>query len=230
MKKSILSMMCALSLIPGFSHAAGMGADDPLLTYFQADKLEWRDTREGNLMLWELNAWIGRDLNKFWIKSSGEKLKNEVESNQIDLLYSKAISAFWDLQVGVRHEFKPEPSEDWIGFGFMGTAPYMVDVDAHVFINSDSLVNARLSMETEYMFTRKIVMKPNLELKLNSDDDNARGIVSGLSSAELGVRLHYEIKREFSPYIGINFEKKFGNNIVKETSETQVLAGLSFWF
>lgn len=230
MKKIILNMVIALTLTSGISHAAGMGADDPLLTYFKADKLEIRDSDEGNLLVWEFDAWIGKDLDKFWLKSSGEKLKSEIESHDIDLLYSKAITAFWDIQFGLRQELKPKPSQTWVGVGFMGVAPYLFEIDANVFINDDSQVNIRLDAEYEYMFTQKLVLIPNLELDIYSDNDDVRGIKSGLASLELGARLHYEIRRELSPYIGINFEKKFGNSVIEENSETQLVAGLSFWF
>ena len=220
----------ALSITSGLSHAGEIGADDPLLTYVKADKFEWRDSDEGNLLVWEFDAWIGRDLNKLWIKLSGESLDGDTESNEIELLYSKAISAFWDLQIGLRHELEPTPEQDWIGLGFMGVAPYMFEVDTNLFINEDSLVNLRLDAEYEYMFTQKVVLIPNVEFSLYSDDDIPRGIKSGLSLAELGLRLHYEFKREFSPYIGINYEKKFGNSDIEESSETQFIAGISFWF
>lgn len=229
MKLKQLSLAGLMAVAPLTSFAGGM-QDDPLLTMVKADKLEFRDSDEGNLLVWELDAWVGKDLSKFWFKSSGESLDGEVESNEVDLLYSKAIAPFWDVQFGLRHEFKPEPTKDRVGIGVMGVAPYLFEIDANVFIDEDSMLNARIDAEYEYMFSQKLVLVPNLEMSLYSDDDNARGIVSGLSSVELGLRLHYEIKREFSPYIGINLEKKFGNSIVEESSESQLVAGVSFWF
>ena len=224
-----ISLAGLMAIAPLTSYAGGI-SDDPLLTMVKADKLEFRDSDEGNLLVWEFDAWAGKDLNKFWLKVTGESVDGDVESNEVDLLYSKAIAPFWDLQMGLRHEFKPQPTDDWLGIGVMGVAPYLFEVDANVFINEDSNINARLDAEYEYMFTQKVILIPNFEMSLYSDDDNARGIVSGLASAELGLRLHYQIKREFSPYIGINYEKKFGNSVIEESSESQLLAGLSFWF
>ena len=105
MNKILLSLSALLFIHSTASASAGMGADDPLLLYVKADKLEWRDADEGNLLVWEIDAWLGKDLNKLWIKSSGESLDGEVEGNEIDLLYSRAISAFWDLHLGLRHWF-----------------------------------------------------------------------------------------------------------------------------
>jgi copper resistance protein B len=227
--KIITFLLACLMAVTSFSSSADGVSDDPLLMYFKADKLEWRDSDEGDLLVWELDAWIGKDLNKLWIKSRGEHLDSDTERSEIDILYSRAISPFWDLQVGLRHEFRPKPSQDWLGFGFKGIAPYLFEVDANIFVNDDSQINARLEIEYEYMLSQKLVLVPNLELSIYSDNDNDREITSGLSLAELGLRLHYEIKREFSPYIGINFEKKFGNSEVEESSESQLVLGLSFW-
>lgn len=227
--KIITASLACLMAATSFSSVAGGISDDPLLVYFEADKLEWRDSDEGDLLVWELDAWIGKDLNKLWIKSLGERLDSDTERSEIDLLYSRAISPFWDLQMGLRHEFRPKPAQDWLGFGFKGIAPYLFEVDTNIFVNDDSQINARLEVEYEYMFSQKLILVPNLELSFYSDDDNDREIVSGLSSAELGFRLHYEIKRELSPYLGINFEKKFGNSVVEESSESQFVLGISFW-
>ena len=228
MKINIFPLVCLLAVASSPSFAGGI-SDDPLLAYLKADKLEWRDSDEGDLLVWELDAWIGKDLDKLWIKSAGETVDGETESNEIEVLYSKAISPFWDLQMGLRHEFRPKPATDWLGVGFMGIAPYLLEVDTSLFVNEDSQINARLDIDYEYMFSQKLVLISNLELSLYSEDDIARGIVSGLSSAELGFRLHYELKREFSPYIGVNFENKYGNSVVEESSETQLVLGLSFW-
>ncbi len=224
-----ISLAGLMAMAPLACFAGGM-SDDPLVTMLKVDKLEWRDSDEGNLLVWELDAWIGKDLNKLWLKSSGESLDGDVQSNSVDLLYSRAISPFWDLQLGLRHEFKPEPSEDWVGLGFMGIAPYLFEVDANIFINQDRVLNARIAADYEYMLTQKVILIPNIDLSIYSDDDNARGIVSGLATAEIGLRLHYQIKREFSPYIGFNFEKRYGNSVIQGSSETQLVAGLSFWF
>lgn len=225
-----------LTILSTNSLAAGMGADDPLLFYLKADKLEVRDTDEGSLQVWEFDAWLGKDLNKLWIKSSGERHDGEVESNEIDILYSKAISPYWDLQMGLRHEFRPKPEEDWIGIGFNGLAPYLFEIDVSLFINDDSVASFDLEAEYEYMFTQRVILVPTLEMNFLSDDEPTKGTGSGLTVAELGFRVHYEIRREFSPYIGINYEKKFGDtaDFVEadggESSETQFLLGLSFWF
>jgi copper resistance protein B len=235
MRINLKTAVLIMAMLPISSFAAGLD-DDPLLTYFKADEFGWRDTDEGTSFVWEFDAWMGKDLDKLRVKSAGERFKGETEASETELLYSIGVSSFWDLQLGWRHESEPDWSDNSLGAGFLGTAPYQFEVDTSLFVNDDDLFNARVEIEYEYLFSQKLVLIPTLELSLYSDDDVARGIGSGLSDVELGLRLHYELRREFAPYIGINYEKKFGNSADflsaagQEVSDTQVMAGVSFWF
>jgi copper resistance protein B len=50
------------------------------------------------------------------------------------------------------------------------------------------------------------------------------------------LRLRYDIRREFAPYIGVNFEKSFGSTADfaraagEDEEETSFVAGLRVWF
>jgi copper resistance protein B len=58
------------------------------------------------------------------------------------------------------------------------------------------------------MFSQKLILSPEIEVNLFNKNDELTGVGKGLSSIEAGLRLRYEITREFAPYIGINWEKK----------------------
>jgi len=51
-----------------------------------------------------------------------------------------------------------------------------------------------------------------------------------------GLRLRYEIKREFAPYIGVEYAAKFGDTADyaeiagEDTGQTRWVAGLRFWY
>ncbi len=204
---------------------AGGMADDPLITFVKINQLEARDADEGSLVTWDVNAWIGKDLDKLWLKLQGEQLDGVVESQNLDILYNTAISAFWDLQIGVRAELTPEPTQYWLGAGFMGIAPYQIEMDINAFANENGLIHFSLNAEYEYMFSQRLILVPEVGFSIFSDDDIARGIESGLANIELGLRLSYEIKREFAPYIGVNFEAKDAKNF-----DSQLLIGIRTWF
>ncbi len=230
--KSILGLALLAAALPA---TAGM-EDDPLLTMIKIDQLEIRDTDGPDPLVFDGQLWVGKDLNKLWIKSEIERVDGETEENELQLLYGRAIAPYWDLQVGWRRDFKPEPEQDWLAVGMQGLAPYYFEVEATAFISDDSQANLRLEAEYELLFTQRLILSPEIEANFYTDDDPERGIGSGLSDVELGLRLRYEIRREFAPYIGINWAKKFGNTEDFATAEgedaedAQFVAGIRAWY
>ncbi len=227
--------MVLLSLAFSGNVVAGM-SDDPLLFMLKVDKLELRDADEGTALVWDAQAWAGKDLNKLWLKTEGERMSGETEEGSVELLYSRAVAPFWDLQAGWRHDFRPEPNRNWFAFGLKGLAPYLFEVDATAYVGESGRLAAGLAVEYEYMFTQKLILSPGLEMSLHSKDDEAVGIGSGLSGLEAGLRLRYEIVREFAPYIGVNWWRKFGNTADYardeggEVSGVEFVAGFRLWF
>ncbi|MES9945062.1 MAG: copper resistance protein B [Candidatus Thiodiazotropha sp.] len=212
------------------------GVDDPLLYKVMIDKLEIRNTDGPDPLVLDADAWIGRDLNKFWFKTEVERVDGETEEAEVQFLYSRAVAPFWDFQIGWRHDIKPEPERDFLALALKGLAPYLFEVDASLFFGESGQVSARLDAEYEYMFSQRVFLSPEIEMNLYSKDDEEVGIGSGLSDISLGLRLHYAVWKEFAPYIGINWTKQFGQtaDFTKEegedTSDTQVVAGIRAWF
>ncbi len=210
--------------------------DDPVLYMLKADQLEARDADDGTVTAWEGHLWVGKDLNKLWIKTEGERSSEGTESAEFQFLYSRAIDTNWDLQLGLRHDAKPEPERNWAVFGFYGVSPYWFEIDSALFIEEDGQTNLRFAAEYEFMLTQKWVLSPEVEVNWFSEDDDELGIGSGLADIEAGLRLRYEITRQFAPYVGVNYERLLGDteDIAKaageDTSETQLVAGLRFWF
>jgi copper resistance protein B len=136
-----------------------------------------------NPLAWEAEAWLGKDLNKLWLKTEGELLKGETEEAELQLLYSRAISPYWDLQLGWRGDMQPTPNRNWAAISLKGLAPYFFEVDASLFIGQSGRTAARLSAEYEMLFTQRLILSPEL------------GIESGLSNISTGLRLRYEIRR-----------------------------------
>lgn len=212
------------------------GKDDPLLTMVTIDQLEKRDASPGTPLAWGVQGWVGYDLDKFVFKTEGERVDGETEKAELQALYSKAIDPNWDIQFGVRHDFYPKPTQDWAVIALQGVAPYYFETDASFFIGEDGQTAFRIESEYEMMLTQQWVLSPEIEVNLHGKNDEEREIGSGLSSIEAGLRLRYEIKREFAPYIGINWEKKFGNTADyareegEDTSDAQFVIGVRAWF
>ena len=228
------NILYAILFLPTLTSAGAV--DDPLLSMVMIDQLETRNTDGPDPLVLDGQLWIGKDLNKLWIKAEIERVDGETEEAELQALYSRAITPFWDMQLGWRHDFHPKPERDWLALGVQGLAPYFFEVDAVVFIGEGGRSAIRFEAEYEFMFTQRLVLSPEIEINLHGKDDPAVGVGSGLSDIELGLRLRYEIRREFAPYIGINWSRKLGQtaDFAKtagdDITDTQIVAGIKFWF
>ncbi|MEE4251106.1 MAG: copper resistance protein B [Alcanivoracaceae bacterium] len=236
MKIYPLISILSLSLVSN-SLVAGM-EDDPLLTMVKIEKLELQDAGndEHKPVILDGSIWVGKDLHKVYIKTEVERVNGENEEAEIQLLYSRALYPFWDVQIGWRRDFEPKPDQNWLALGLQGLAPYMFEVDAVMFIGESGQVAARLDAEYEYMFTQRLVLSPEIEINAYSKNDAGRGIGSGIADLSAGLRLRYEIRREFAPYLGINWNRQFGNTADmtratgEDSSDTQLVVGIRAWF
>lgn len=216
-------------------YAAG-SKDDPLLMMIKVDQLAITDVGNNNDSAWEIEGWLGRDLNKFWFKTEGEREDGALEEAEVQFLYSRAVAPYWDIQLGWRHDIKPSPSRDWLAVGIHGLAPYFFETDISTFIGEGGNIGLRTQFEYELMLTQKWVLSPEFEANIFTKNDKEVGIGSGLSDITTGLILRYEIKREFAPYIGIEWTKTFGNtaDLVKldgeKTSGSHWMVGIKAWF
>jgi len=233
MKKPFVLLVCLLASTT--SLAAGR-SDDPVLGKLMINQFEFRAGDGADPVVFEGQGWVGKDLHKLWIKADVEYVDSKTEEAELQFLYSRAIAPYWDFQAGWRHDDRPKPRRDWLAIGFEGLAPYYFEVDAAAFIGEDGRTALRLEGEYEILFTQKLILTPEAEINIYGKDDPETGVGSGLSDMQLGLRLRYEIRREFAPYIGINWIKKFGNTADfardegEDTSDTRIVAGVRAWF
>ena len=176
------------------------------------DRLEWVDGDDDTALAWEVQGWYGSDINRLWLRSEGQKLSEGDEETEADveLLYGRAVSAWSDVVVGVRHDSGPGPSQDFLAYGLMAMAPYKYELAATAYANADQ-AGARLELEYETLFSNRWILQSRVEADVWSEDDPIRGQGSGLSSIEAGLRLRYEIRRRFAPYAGVVWEGLFGD-------------------
>jgi len=210
--------------------------DDPLLFKAMIDQLEVRITGGDNPVTWDAEAWLGKDLHKLWLKTEGARVDSKTEDAEVQALYSRAIASYWDFQLGWRGDFRPQPDRHWLAVGFKGLAPYFFAVDAAIFIGDSGRTAARVELEYDLLFTQRLILTPEFETNLYGEKDPELGIGSGLSDIEIGLRLRYEIRREFAPYVGLSWWKKFGDTADfakaegQDDDDVQITLGLRAWF
>ena len=243
-KKTILKTACASLLLPAtlafaddhsHDHPHDHG-DNPVLTQVIIDQLELRNADGANPIALEAQAWIGKDLNKLWLKTDIEQRDGETEEAEVQALYSRALAPFWDIQMGVRYDAKPTPTRTWGVIGVQGLAPYWFEMDTALFVGESGRTAVRFSAEYELLFTQKLILTPSVDVNVYGQNDVETGTGSGLSDAKAGLRLRYEIRREFAPYVGVKWNKKFGSTAEfarskgEVVSDTELVVGLRVWF
>lgn len=204
--------------------------------WFQGDRLE-AQVREGeDLYLWDFQGYYGSTTERLWFKSEGEgAFGSSPEDAEVQALYAKAIAPFWDVQAGVRHDIAG-PDTTHAVIGVQGLAPYMFEVDAALFVSHRGDVTARIEGELDQRITQRLILQPRIEANLSAQDIPELGIGAGLDQIEAGVRLRYEIAREFAPYIGIEQSWRTGKGADyaratgEDPSATSLVAGIRFWF
>jgi len=230
------TILAAVIWLSAADDATADTKDDPLLLTVILDQVEMRDATGDDTFSWDVEGWLGKDLDKFWFKTKGERTGGNTDDAELQFLYTKAIDRYWDFQLGVRYDFEPSPSRSWAVIGVKGLAPYFFDIDAALFIGESGRTAFRFEAEYELLLTQRLILTPDIEISLHDKNDPMTGIGSGLSDIEAGLRLRYEIRREFAPYIGINWSRLFGNTADfartagESTSETQLVIGLRAWF
>lgn len=231
-------MALAIVALPISADVSAAESDAQIYTFFQADEFEYRAGDDGDDSFnWDVQGWIGGDYRKLWLKSEGETaVPGHLEDAETQLLYSRLLTDFFDIQAGIRYDFQPRPQRGFAVLGLHGLAPYYIEMDAAVFVSDEGEVSARLEAEYELLLTQRLVLQPSFETNMAVQDVSERGIGSGINDIELGLRLRYEVRREFAPYIGINWERELGEtaDLARDDGEDDdalsLVAGIRFWF
>jgi copper resistance protein B len=159
---------------------------------------------------WDGQAWFGGDINRFVLKSEGEGTRGEgVEAAELQALYSRAVGVYTDVQIGVRQDFEPH-NRTYATVGFESLFPYWFDIEGAAFLSNKGELLGRIEGTYDLRLTNRLILQPRAEFNLAAQDTLETRTGSGLSNAELGLRLRYEIRREFAPYIGVSWDRKFG--------------------
>jgi copper resistance protein B len=228
---------------PDYSEGADYGsmkgmdmADEALFGRLLVDQLEAWHSADANGQLWEAQGWYGNDSDKGWLRTEGERRSGRLEDADLEAFWNHNISAFWSTQLGARQDFGTGPQRSWAAFGVEGLTPYWFDVEATAYAATSGRTAARLRAEYELLFTQRLILQPEAEVNLYGMSDPQRRLGSGITNAQLGLRLRYEIRRELAPYVGVSWVRQIGATADyarqdhQHVAAWQVLAGVRMWF
>lgn len=200
------------------------------------NRLEAWDADEGTGQAWEGIAWFGTDTDRLWLRSEGERVGGHTESADLEVLYGRSVSPWWDVVAGVRHDFKAGEARTWAAFGVQGMAPYRFEVSATAYVADHGQVAANVEAEYTLRLTNRLILQPLVEVDIAAKDDPDYGIGRGVTGVEAGLRLRYEFSRRFAPYVGVVHERALGDTadyrrVAGESArDTRVVAGVRIWF
>lgn len=207
------------------------------------DRLEYASGDDEDTLNWDMRFWWGGDYNRLEIETEGEDVQRGGEGGEVeslDLFYSRLIAPYWAARIGAGYQraYGPGPDHERgsVAFSILGLAPYWFETEATVRLNEGGAVSAELELEYEWLLTQRLILQPRFATSYSSRKVEAFGIGQGLNQAQIGLRLRYEIRREFAPYIGVYYNRKFGETADmaeaegEDTSGTFVVAGVRMWF
>ena len=209
---------------------------------FLVDQLEVSigEGREG--YAFDAQFWYGGDIDKFWLKTEGEgEFGGELEGVEVQALWSHAIDPWFDLQAGVRQDIRSGPDRTHLVLGVQGLAPYWFEVEGAVFLSTEGEVTARAEAEYDLRLTQQLILQPRIEADFSLQDVPEIGLGSGLTTAEVGARLRYELfprsgPAVIAPYVGVQYERAFGDTADfrraagEEVGGWSLLLGIRTWF
>jgi copper resistance protein B len=203
-----------------------------------AERLEYQSNDGAPTLLFEGQGWWGTDRNKLWVKSEVDRDfdAGRFEEAELQALWSRPISRFFDFQAGVRRDFVRGADRTFAVLGVQGLAPYWFEIDAAIFVSGEGDVSARFEAEYDLLLTQRLILQPRTELNFAVQEVEEIGVGSGLSTAEIGVRLRYEFSRQFAPYIGLSWERAVGETADfaraddENVGAVSAVAGVRLWF
>jgi len=230
MKYTIIKLILLLSLATS-SFAGGGG--NILRAKFMADNLEYQ-ANSAKTLYWDTFGYVGYDLNKIYLFSEGEKTSSE-SSSQNQLLYSRAIAPFWDIQAGVDYDTANDSNgnhnKTWGNIQLFGLAPYFFETQVGLLIGDKGDLGLRVDIDYRALLTQRLMLIPRFTLDAYSQDSPQMAYGAGLSDIALSLRLSYQIRREFAPYVGVKWEKSFGRTSdYTPFNNIYTTIGLRFWF
>ena len=204
----------------------GMGIHaDRTYTYslIQADygRLEGKD-----IASWDAEGWVGGDRHKFWWKTEGELNGPRLEQAEVQALYSRNIWTYFDAQIGLRTDFKPD-NRAYVVAGIQGLAPYFIETELHAFVGLEGDVSIRAKQSFDLLLTNRFILQPLVETDFYLTDVPERQIASGFSVIETGVQARYEFSRKFAPYAALIYERRLGGSARLARAAGEDVGGLS---
>jgi len=199
------------------------------------ERLELRAFGDKAGLNWEGEASTGSDRDRLVFATQGEgRAGDPLDRAELHAKWRHAIDPWFNVEVGLRHDLRPDPQRTYLLIGVEGLAPYWIDTEAQVFFSDKGDVHARVEAAFDQRITQRWVLRPATEVNIAFQSVQELGITRRVPEWSAGARLRYEIKPNLAPYVG--FEWRHDPSPAKGTDRAgvrtsgDVLVGISAWF
>ena len=191
-------------------------------TYWKlaAERFEFSDD-SGKAGVWDIGGWYGGDIHRLRIETEGKYESGTLDHGDLQVFYSRATSAFWDLKFGLRQDLGDESDRTWAAVGVEGMAPFWLETDAVLYLGENGSAFFTLEAEYELLITQRWMLLPRLEWEQRLSDGGNDELSNSLA---VGARLGFNGNPQFAPYVGAEWSRSEGR------SDTALVAGIRFWF
>ncbi len=203
-----------------------------------AERFEVQSGAGDPSLVWDAEASYGTDEQKLKLKTEGafDLHLGKADEAELQFLLTQPIGAFLDLEYGLKQIWGEGPALSHAVIGLAGLLPHFIETDVSAALSDDLDLIASLEFEYELLLTQRLILTPRAELSFAAQDVPGRALGAGLSHAELGARLRYDLMREIAPYVGIEWHRAVGRTSALVQSEggrkrtVSVLIGIRLWY
>lgn len=226
-------------LPPGWEPAV----HDRMITAFTLlEKAEFRTGDAPDAFALDAEGWIGGDYQRFWWKADADQETRGAKPGEFEVqgLYSRLFAPFWDFQAGLRidrqYRGRTRATTGYLAVGVEGLAPYWFEVEPTLFLSEKGKASFRFTGTYDQLITQRVILQPRIDLNAALQDDPRRSVAAGVNDIELGVRLRYDVRRQFSPYVGFTWRRVVGETAGlarragEQVSTTTFVFGVRSWF
>ncbi len=246
--KRWIKLLLLIAVVAGLPARQVRAQAEPLIRFMNEhtlafvlfDLLETTPALDGRPLQWDMDAWVGKMYNRLWIRSEGELLTAQRGGEaEFQALYSRVVAPFWDLQFGARLDVAygdETRTRAHLALGLEGLAPYWFELEPTLFVSQNGDVSASLVASYDLFVTQRLILQPRLEALAAVQEVPEWGVGRGLNRLDFGLRLRFELVREFAPYIGFNWGRLYGGaadlaRVEGEATRTSgIVAGLRLWY
>lgn len=175
------------------------------------DRLEYAAQRGRDGYAWDFSALFGGERHRFWLGTSGEgPAWSAPDYVELNALYSRHLGGAWDANAGLRYDLQSGPDRFYAALGAQYDDGAALWFGGWAYLSNKGELSARIAGYYNQALAGPLILQPSAELDYYGEDVPELGLGRGFGYAEAGLRLRYEIKEAFAPYVGLSWSRDLG--------------------